>query len=148
MADKLKGPQRVKNMIEVLQRWQGLERQAMSDTAEIIEETNNPLVRMSMEIIQHDSLMHHRVQQFLVESLTKEDVPLSREDLGTVWEKIQAHDRMEKKTIELATELREKAWSPVHKQLLGYLLADESKHDSLLGQLGEVKQAMTRASGG
>ena len=55
-----------------------------------------------------------------------------REDVAKTWEKIEAHDRQERNTIELAAELKEKAWSPVHKQLLGYLLTDEVKHDSLL----------------
>jgi rubrerythrin len=100
-----------------------------------------------MEIIRHDSLMHHRVQQFLIDSVTKEDVPVTREDVQEVWEKIEAHDRMEKKTIQMAEELKNKAWNPVHKQLFDYLLRDEAKHDSLLEQLNEVKSGMTKASG-
>jgi hypothetical protein len=143
-----KGPERVNEMVELLRQWQRLERQAMSDTAEILEQTQNPLIRIIMEIILHDSHMHHHVQQFLIESLTTKDVPVSREDVAEIWEKIEAHDKQERKTIELATELKEKAWSPVHKQLLGYLLTDESKHDSLLVQLNEIKRDMGRASGG
>jgi hypothetical protein len=142
------GPEKVKHMVDVLRKWQGLERKAMDDTAVIIEETKNPLVRMVMSIIRHDSLMHHRVQQFLIDSVTEADVPVSREDIAKIWEKIEEHDRVEKKTIELAEELREQAWSPVHKQLLGYLLQDEKKHDSLIGQLEEVKKGMSQASGG
>jgi hypothetical protein len=142
------GPERVENMVNVLRQWQGIERQAMNDMAEIIEESSNPLVRLIMLIIQHDSLMHHQVQQFLVDSLTEKDVPLSREDLAAIWEKIEAHDKVEKQTIELARGLRDEAWSPIHKQLLDYLLTDEEKHDALLGQLEEVQRGMTRASGG
>ena len=142
------GPARVEKMVEVLRQWQGIERQAMTDMAEIMEETKNPLIRLIMEIIRHDSLMHHRVQQFLVDCVTKQDVALTREDVAEIWEKIQAHDEVEKKTIRLAQELRDEAWSPVHKQLLDYLLADESKHDRLLEQLEQVKQGMSRSSGG
>ncbi len=120
----------------------------MSDTAEILERTQSPLIRIIMEIIQHDSHMHHRVQRFLIESLTTKDVAVSREDVAEIWEKIEAHDKHERQTIELATKLKEKAWSPVHKQLLGYLLTDESKHDTLLAQLNEIKKDMSRASGG
>ena len=145
---KTKGPERIENMVKLLKNWQKLERKAIDDTAEMIEETKNPLVRMIMSIIRHDSLMHHRVQQFLIDSVTEEDVPVSREDLAHIWEKIEQHDRLEKKTIAMAEELREQAWSPVHKQLLGYLLEDEKKHDSLIGQLQEVKVGMSRASGG
>jgi mRNA deadenylase 3'-5' endonuclease subunit Ccr4 len=147
MAGK-SGPERVENMVKVLRTWQGIERQAISDMAEIIEETQNPLIRLVMEIIRHDSLMHHRVQQFLVESVTQKEVSITREDVAKIWEKIEAHDQVEKRTIELAQELRKEAWSPVHKQLLDYLFTDESKHDSLLEGLEEIKKGMSRASGG
>ena len=145
---KTSGPDRVEKMVKLLRNWQKLERKAIDDTAVVIEEAKNPLVLMIMSIIRHDSLMHHRVQQFLIDSVTKEDVPLSREDLADVWEKIEEHDKVEKKTIALATELRDQAWSPLHKQLLTYLLEDEKKHDGLLAQLQDVKVGMSRASGG
>ena len=147
MADT-KGSERVEDMVDVLRTWQNIERQALSDTAEIIQETKSPLVRIIMEIIRNDSLMHHRVQQFLVDSLTTTSVAVSREDIAEIWEKIEAHDKVEKKTIKLAEELKEKAWSPMHKQLLGYLLADEKKHDTLLEQLDELKVGLSKSSGG
>ena len=145
---KKSGPERVEKMVKVLRDWQKLERKAMDDTAAIVEESDNALVRMIMSIIRHDSLMHHRVQQFLIDSVTDEDVPVSRDDLAEIWDRIEQHDRLEKKTIAMATELRDEAWSPVHKQLLGYLLEDEKKHDGLLEQLREVKVGMSKASGG
>jgi hypothetical protein len=135
-------------MVDVLRQWQGIERQAMTEMAEIMEETTNPLIRIIMEIIRHDSLMHHRVQQFLIDSVTQQDVALTREDVAEIWDRIQAHDEVEKQTIGLAQELRDEAWSPVHKQLLDYLLSDESKHDRLLEQLEQVKRGMSRSSGG
>ena len=139
---------RVEEMVEILQRWQGIERQSMSDTAEIMEKTQSPLIRIVMEIIRHDSLMHHRVQQFLIDSVTVKDVTVTREDIADVWDAIEAHDRTERKTIEMAETLINQAWNPVHKQLLDYLVTDERKHDGLLVQLGEIKSGMSRASGG
>jgi rubrerythrin len=139
---------RVQEMVEVLQEWQVIERKSMSDTAEIMERTQSPLIRIVMEIIRHDSLMHHRVQQFLVDSLTVKDVTVTREDVADVWEAIEAHDETERKTIEMATTLKERAWNPVHKQLLDYLVTDETKHDGLLQHLGEIKAGMAKASGG
>ena len=144
----IKGPTKVENMIRVLRQWQAIERQAINDTAEIMEKSDSSLIRMVMEIIRHDSIMHHRVQQFLIDSVTKEAVTVSREDVAAIWEKIEAHDVIERKTIELAKGLLAEAWSPVHKQLLDYLIKDEMKHDSLLGQLGELKQGMDASSGG
>ena len=141
------GKNRVEEMVSTLQEWQAIERQSMSDTAEIMEKTTNPLVRILMEIIRHDSLMHHRVQQFLIDSVTVADVTVTREDVADIWEMIEAHDVNERKTIELAKQLQEKAWTPVHKQLLDYLIVDETKHDHLLVQLGDIKSGMTKSSG-
>jgi len=135
-------------MANVLENWQKLERKAMDDAAAIIEESDNALVCMIMSIIRHDSLLHHRVQQFLLESITEADIPLTRDDLADIWDRIEQHDRLEKRTIAMAEELRDQAWSPIHKQLLNYLLEDEKKHDRLLDQLREVKVGMSKTSGG
>jgi len=142
------GPNRVEEMVEVLRGWQAIERQSINDMAEIMEMTKNPLIRVIMEIIRHDSLMHHRVQQFLIDSVTQSEVAVTREDIAEIWDRIEAHDKVEKKEIELARGLKEKAWSPVHKQLLDYLLVDEAKHDTLLAQLDQLKQGMSGVSGG
>ena len=138
---------KVDNMVKVLRDWQGLERQAMSFTAEISEQTERSLIRIIMDIIRHDSHMHHRVQQFLIDSVTKESVAVTREDVVAIWESIEQHDELEKRTIKLAEGLKKDAWTPVHKLLLEYLLRSESLHDSLLEQLGEFKTDMSRASG-
>jgi len=135
-------------MVKLLRNWQVIERQAINDTAEIMEQTKSPLLRLLMEIIRHDSLMHHRVQQFLIDSVEREAPTVTREDIAEIWDKLVAHDQVEKKTIEMAESLKKKAWSPVHKQLLDYLLRDEGKHDSLLEGLNEIKRGMSRASGG
>ncbi len=142
-----KGTDRVTEMVDTLHQWQAIERGSMNMTAEIMEGTRNPLVRIIMEIIRHDSLMHHRVQQFLVDSVTEQDVSLTREEVADIWSKIEEHDKVEKQTIELAEGLRDRAWSPVHKQMLDYLLEDEKKHDRLIGILNEIKAGMSRASG-
>ncbi len=142
-----KGPERVQEMTGVLRKWQELERAGMDSTARVIEETDNRYVKIVMEIIRHDSLMHHRAQAFLIESLSEEAVPLSREDLAKVWKMLEEHNRLEKKTVALAEELREKAWSPTHRQILQYLLTDENKHVALMDHLEELKKEMSRASG-
>ena len=138
---------KVENMIKVLRQWQEVERQAMTATAEITEKTESTLIRLIMDIIRHDSHMHHRVQQFLIDSVTKEATVVTREDVAAIWESIEEHDEVEKRTIAMAEKLKKDAWNPVHKLLLEYLLRSESLHDSLLEQLGEFKADMSRSSG-
>lgn len=139
---------RDEQMVAVLRQWQGIERQAMNDTAAIMERTKSPLIRILMEIIRHDSLMHHRIQQFLIDSVEKEGVTVTRDDIVEVWDDLEAHDKMEKKTIQMAEELRKQAWTPMMKLLLDYLLKEEGKHDGLIEQLDAFKRDLTRASGG
>ncbi|HEX9051981.1 MAG TPA: hypothetical protein VF841_15735 [Anaeromyxobacter sp.] len=137
----------IDEMVDLLREWQGLERKAMNDTAEVMERTRSPLIRIVMEIIRHDSLMHHRVEQFLVDSVTKEAVTVTRDDIAEVWDQLEAHDRAERRTIELAEALRKKAWSPVHMLLLDYLLREEKKHDTLIAQLDAFKAELSKSSG-
>jgi mannose/fructose/N-acetylgalactosamine-specific phosphotransferase system component IIB len=93
-----------------------------------------------MEIIRNDSVQHHRVQQFLIDSLTTNPVKLTPEELGEVWEQIEAHDEHEKEVIEIAKELKEECRFFVQRSLIEYLLVDEQKHDTILEQLNEFKK--------
>jgi len=129
-------------MVAVLREWQGIERKSVEQTSEIMESTSNSYVRLIMELIRHDSLMHHRVQQFLIDTLTRDAISLTPEELAVVWDKIEAHDQAEKRVIELAQELKQGTWSVLQKQLVDYLATDEAKHDELMEQLGKVKRGM------
>ncbi|MCG6964544.1 MAG: hypothetical protein LJE95_14900 [Acidobacteria bacterium] len=140
MTTSAKGPERVSEMVGLLRKWQALERDAIETTAEIMEKTNNPLIRQFMEIIRNDSVQHHRVQQFLIDSLTTTPVQLTPEELAEVWDAIEAHDQVERETIALAKQLKEECRFFVQRSLLDYLIVDEEKHDQILGQLEEFKK--------
>ncbi len=143
---KKKGPERIKEAIEILRKWQAIERDAIETTASIMEKTDNLLIRQVMEIIRNDSVQHHRVQQFLIDTMTKAPVTLTSADLAEIWGEIEAHDELERETIALARQLKESTTDPVHKILLDYLLADETKHDTILGELDEFKKHMSKLS--
>lgn len=140
MTTSAKGPERVTEMVALLRKWQALERDAVETTAEIMERTSNPLIRQFMEIIRNDSVQHHRVQQFLIDSLTTTPVQLTPEELAEVWDAIEAHDQVERETIALAKQLKEECRFFVQRSLLDYLIVDEEKHDHILGQLEEFKK--------
>ena len=142
--DKKSGPERTAEAIDVLRQWQGIERDAIETTAQIMEKTDNLLIRQIMEIIRNDSVQHHRVQQFLIDSMTTTPITLQPEELGEVWGQIEAHDELERQTIELAKKLRAQSTSPVANLLIDYLLRDEEKHDTLLGDLEQLKQFMSK----
>jgi rubrerythrin len=136
----VKGPERIEKLVGALRQWQAIERKAIDSCAGIMEKTDNPLIREMMEIIRNDSVQHHRVQQFIIDSLTKEQVRLTPEELGEIWDEITAHDEVERETIELAKELREECRFFVQRALLDYLITDEEKHDKLLQSLEDFKK--------
>ena len=128
-GERKSGPERTEHWVEVLRQWQGIERDAIETTSQIMEKTDNLLIRQIMEIIRNDSVQHHRVQQFIIDSMTRTAVTLSPDDLAEIWGQIEAHDELERQTIELAEELLEDSTEPVQQILLKYLLVDEQKHD-------------------
>jgi hypothetical protein len=137
---KAKGPEQTAELVGLLREWQAIERQSVNTCAEIMEKTDNPLIRQFMEIIRNDSVQHHRVQQFIIDTLTKEAVRLSPEELAEVWDEITAHDEVERKTIEMAKKAKEQCRFFVQRALLDYLITDEEKHDHILQSLEDFKK--------
>jgi rubrerythrin len=130
----------LEELTATLRRWQELETATVAQTSAIIEKTQNPLIRLVMEIIRQDSAMHHRVQQVILDSLEKQAFTLTPEELGDVWELIEKHAEMEKETIALGEKARRNCRLFVQRHLLTYLIEDEQKHDRLLGQLEDFKR--------
>ena len=137
-----KGPVRMKRLVDGLREWQAIERQAIDKCTTIMEQTDNPLIRQVMEIIRNDSVQHHRVQQFVIDTLNKTPVSLTPEQLAAIWDEIEAHDELERKVIQRAEVLRDECPTMVQKMLLDYLLYDEQKHDRLLQELEKFKKGL------
>ena len=132
-------------IISNMRNWQKVENASVASTGSVIEMTDNPIVRLIMEIIQRDSQMHYRVQDLIAESLESKVVTLTPEELAVVWDKIEKHIEIEKKTIELANEALDALKGKkmvVQEYLLDYLLMDENKHNKILDSLGTIKKGM------
>jgi len=136
-------------IISTMRRWQKIEDAAAASTGQIMEKTDNPIIRLIMEIIQRDSQMHYRVQEWIADSLDFKTVSLTPDELGRVWGMMEHHIELERKTLELAEQslasLKGKKMV-VQEYLLEYLAEDEKKHGNLLRNLEIVKKGM-RASG-
>ncbi len=132
-------------LVSTMQTWQKIEDASIASTGKIIEQTDNPLIRLVMEIIQLDSQMHYRVQDFIARVTKGETFTLTPEDMGTAWEGIEKHIAIEKKMVGLVEEtlgsLKGKKMV-IQEYLLNYLKQDESKHDDLLSALEKVKAGM------
>ena len=78
-------------IVDNMRRWQKIENSAVASTGMVIDKTENPIVRIVMEIIQRDSQMHYRVQELIAESLTTKTLTLTPEELADIWEMVEKH---------------------------------------------------------
>jgi hypothetical protein len=134
-----------KELVSNMKSWQQLENATIVVTGQVMEKTNNPIIHLIMEIIQRDSQMHYRVQEWVANSLESKTVSLTPEELGAVWETIERHIELEKKSVEIAEQviasLKGKSMV-VQTYLLNYLVEDERKHTNLLSSLNNIKIKM------
>ena len=129
-------------LVVLLKKWQGIEDGSVALTSSVLEKTRNPLIRLVMEIIQQDSVMHKKVQQAILDSLEKEAFSLQPEELAEIWDLIEKHDQAEKEAIRLAEEAKATCPLIIQRQLLDYLIEDEKKHDRLMGNLEDFKRGI------
>ncbi len=132
-------------IVDNMRKWQKVENASVESTGKVIEKTNNPIIRLVMEIIQRDSQMHYRVQDMIADSLESKTITLSPDELGEVWGMIEAHIALEKKAVDMAHEAlaaMEGKKMVVQEYLLHYLLEDENKHNHILEQLETIKKGM------
>ena len=132
-------------IVQNMQEWKKIENASVASTGKVIEKTENPIVSIIMEIIQRDSQMHYRIQELIIDTLEKSTVSLTPEELGDVWDLIEKHIDLEKKTIELAKDSLEALRGRkmvIQEYLLDYLRIDEEKHNEVLKTLSTIKKGM------
>jgi hypothetical protein len=132
-----------------MKKWQKIEDATVAATGMIIEKTDNPIIHLIMEIIQRDSQMHYRLQEWIADSLEFKTVSLSYDELERVWALIEKHIELEKKTLAMAKQSLEALKGKkmvIQEYLLNYLAEDEQKHNNLLTNLEGIKKGM-RATG-
>ncbi len=132
-------------IISNMRRWQKIENAAAASTGQIMERTDNPVIHLLMEIIQRDSQMHYRVQEWIADSLQYKTVTLNPDELNQVWGMIEQHVEVEKKALGMAKQslasLKGKKMV-IQEYLLEYLAEDERKHNELLKRLETIKKGM------
>ncbi|HME44149.1 MAG TPA: hypothetical protein VKF36_13745 [Syntrophorhabdales bacterium] len=130
---------------DAMKEWQKMEDAALASTGRIIERTTNPIIRLTMEIIQRDSQMHYNVEKWVAESLQNATVSFTPDELRKVWALIESHIELEQRMIgtvkKLLPSLKGKRMV-VQEYLLNYLLEDETKHANLLKRLEGIKRGM------
>jgi len=130
-----------KEFIKIIKEWQKLEDDTIKFSEEIMKKSKNKLIKLTMDMIRHDSQKHKVMQQMLIDSVTKEPFVLAPEDLNVIGAGLNEHLAAEAKSLELADEALLNSELFVTRYVLSYLIADEQKHHALLGKLNELKRA-------
>jgi len=128
------------DLAAILRSWQAIETASIENTTKVMEKTKNSLIRTVMQIIRSDSETHYKVQQALIDSLEREAFSLTPEELVEIWDMVDTHAEIEKKTIALAEKALQGCRLLAQRNLLAYLIEDEKKHDRLLSQLEDFKR--------
>ena len=132
-------------LTDILKRWKKVEDASVASTGNIINQTDNPIIRLVMELIQRDSQFHYRVQDFMIDILEGKTVTLTPDELGDIWDGIEKHIEIEKNTIKLAKEALDMLKGRkmvIQEYLLNYLMIDEEKHNTILESLATIKKGM------
>jgi len=141
MAKKKKAAEQSPEFIKCLKEWMKLEDETIRHANATMKKTKNKLVRMTMEMIKKDSEKHKEMQKMLIDSITKEAVVLTPDDLASLSDTLNKHLAAEAKTLELADEALNHSELFFTRYILSYLIADEQKHHGLLAKLNELKRA-------
>ena len=133
-------------LIETLKQWHLVEDKIVDVTDKAPDKSRSPLVRVMMEMIQHDSRLHRHMQQIIIDSIEKTAINVPEEEVEALWALLDQHRELERRSIELAeTSLDaiggEKRHEPDH-YLISYLLDDEKKHEKILASLAMLKTRM------
>ncbi len=137
-----------KECLDSIRKWQGLEDQAMAGARRLLAGTKNPLVRMTMELILHDSEKHKLVQQMILDYATKESLHISPDELDSLSEVLNKHVEAESDSLCIAEAVMKESELFITRFLLSYLIADEAKHHALVKQLDDLKRATIPTSTG
>jgi rubrerythrin len=139
---KIKKPVELQaQFLKTIKEWQKLEDDTIRYSDEMLKVTKNKLVRLTLEMIRHDSEKHKAMQQMLIDSVTKEPFILSPDDLNVLGNGLNKHLAAEARSLELADEALLNSELFATRYVLSYLIADEQKHHNLLAKLNELKRA-------
>jgi len=130
-------------IVSNMTRWRKVENATVLSTSQVISKTENPVIRLVMEIIQRDSQMHHRIQEWISDSIERKTITMSPDELAEVWDLIEHHIELEKKSVDFAKKTlaaMKGADVGIVPYLLSYLLKDEEKHTKMLEDMETVKR--------
>jgi hypothetical protein len=130
-------------LVKHFKEWQSLENETLGLATTLQKKSDNPFVRMIMEVIKRDSEKHKIMQQFIIDALSKEAVRLSPEELIPIADILEKHINAEAKSMALANACAvEESKNYFVDFVVDMLMEDEAKHHLMLKTLDHIKGAV------
>lgn len=136
------------DFLNLMKKWQLLEDKTIENADRIISKTSNQIVKMTMEMIKHDSEKHKLIQQAIIDNITKEAFHIGPDELNELSDMLNSHMEAEAESLCFADEAFKNSELFITRYLLSYLIADEAKHHGLMNQLNDLKRAAIATSTG
>jgi hypothetical protein len=122
-------------VVRNFKEWQELENETIRLSEDLKKKSDNSFIKLIMEIIKRDSEKHKVMQQFIIDSFTKEAMHLSPEELIPLGDVLEKHIKAEAKSMGLANA----CVAGTKNFVASLLLSDEVKHHEMLTTLDQVK---------
>lgn len=126
-----------KEVVKNFKQWQELENETFSE--DLQKKSDNSFVKLVMEIIKRDSEKHKIMQQFVIDSFTKEAFHLAPQELIPLAEVLEKHIKAEAKSMGLANACIAGTKNFFASFISSLLIADEVKHHEMLTMLDQIK---------
>ena len=130
------------DLLDVMVDWQDTETGTILYARDQIPKAKNPLTKTMLKVIRLEAEKNSLIQQMIVESVKKEAVHLSPEELATFSGHINRYIEAEEKALNRAEAATSWNESSVPSSLLSFLISDLKQQNCLLRQFDdELKNA-------
>lgn len=134
--------EKTKEFLDMLVDWQAVETETIERMNEEMPKARNPLIKTLLQALKLEAEKRCAIQQMIVESIKKEAVNLSPEELSTLSGYLNRHFETAERALSHAEAAIGRSELFIPHYLLAYLISDLKKQNSLLRQLdGELKTA-------
>jgi len=131
-------------IVSTIRDWGLIERESSEFIEQVKAKCGNPL-SFGKDIIENDSRLHKRLQEFIVNTFEHEPLTLSPDEVDEVIGLMRNHIRLKARMVEKVEKTMEIAKDKslgIQKFLLKTLLADEKKHKERLEDIEKVMQGL------
>jgi len=129
-------------LVQLMKDWRKLEDQTIKYSEDLEKKSDNPFVKVIMEVIKLDSQKHKIMQQFVIDALTKEAVHLSPQELIPLAKVLDKHIEAEAKSMGMANACSTQSRNYFVDFIVSALTDDEIKHHNMLKTLDHIKSAV------